>query len=43
VDCWINGLLVPLSLALFVAGVGADDPYDTFAANNFAILAKLLN
>jgi hypothetical protein len=32
-----------LALTLFVPGVGADDTDDTFAANNFAIFAKLLN
>jgi hypothetical protein len=31
------------TLPLFVAGVGTDHPDDAFAANNFAILAKLLN
>jgi hypothetical protein len=32
-----------LALALLVAGVGTDDADDTFAANDFAILAKLLD
>jgi len=32
-----------LALALFVAGVGADHTDDAFAANDLAILAKLLN
>ena len=31
------------TLPLLVAGVGADYPDDAFAANNFAILAELLN
>jgi hypothetical protein len=31
------------ALPLFVAGVRTDHPDDTFAANDFAILAKLLN
>jgi hypothetical protein len=32
-----------LALALFVTRVGADYTDDTLAANDFAILAKLLN
>jgi hypothetical protein len=32
-----------LALTLLVAGVGADHTDNAFAANNFAILAKLLN
>jgi hypothetical protein len=32
-----------LALPLFVTGIGADDADDTFAANDFAIFAKLLN
>jgi hypothetical protein len=31
------------ALPLLMAGVGTDHPDDAFAANNFAILAKLLN
>jgi hypothetical protein len=31
------------ALALLVAGVGTDDAYDAFAANNFAIFAKFFN
>jgi hypothetical protein len=31
------------ALPLFMARVGTDHPDDAFAANNFAILAKLLN
>jgi len=32
-----------LTLALFVAGVGTDHPDDAFAADDFAIFAKLFN
>jgi hypothetical protein len=32
-----------LALTLFVPRIGADDTNDTFAAHDFAILAKLLN
>jgi len=32
-----------LTLALLVAGVGANEPDNAFAANNFAIFAKLLH
>ena len=32
-----------LALALFVAGVGADDTYDALALDDLAILAELLN
>jgi hypothetical protein len=31
------------ALPLLMARVGTDNPYDAFAANNFAILTKLLN
>jgi hypothetical protein len=31
------------ALPLLMAGVGTDHPDDAFAANDFAILAKLLN
>jgi hypothetical protein len=31
------------ALPLLMAGVGTDHPDDTFAANNLAILAKLLD
>jgi len=34
---------VTSALPLFVAGVGADHPDDTFAANNFAIFAEFFN
>ena len=32
-----------LALALFVAGVGTDHPDDAFAADDFAIFAKLFD
>ena len=32
-----------LTLALFVAGVGTDHPDDAFAADDFAIFAKLFD
>ena len=38
----INPILI-LALALFVARVGADHTNDALAANDLAILAKLLN
>jgi hypothetical protein len=31
-----------LTLALLVAGVGADDANDAFTTNDFAVFAKLL-
>jgi hypothetical protein len=38
-----SGWLIPLTLALFVAGVRADHTNDAFAPDDFAIFAKLLN
>jgi hypothetical protein len=34
-------LFTGLTLALFVAGVGANHPDDAFSADDFAIFAKL--
>jgi hypothetical protein len=35
--------LIVLTLALFMAGVGANDTDDAFAPDDFAIFAKLFN
>jgi hypothetical protein len=35
--------MLPSALPLLMAGIGAYDADNPFAANNFAILAKLLN
>ena len=35
--------MVDLALALFVAGVGANDPDDAFAPDDLAVFAKLFN
>jgi hypothetical protein len=39
----INPIFFMLALPLLVPGVGADHTDDAFAANNLAILAKLLH
>jgi hypothetical protein len=39
----IYPVMFSLALALFVPGIGANDPDHAFAANHFAVFAKLLN
>jgi hypothetical protein len=43
IDCWIEGQMGCLALPLFVSRVRANDADDTFATNDFAILAKLFD